>query len=109
MDTQNNEINSLLRETIQRYFSPASQVLSIDSHRINMGLQAVDLSRHKVKFQEGSKESTVSLITKKSYANGTTCTVTITSSISQCTLHCCLRFGYGYSLACLHSRRRLYN
>lgn len=59
------KVYNLICETVKRFISPTAQVLSMDSKPINIGLQAVDLFRHKVLVKEHNVEEQVSLITKK--------------------------------------------
>lgn len=64
MKPETNEILELIQESMLQFISKTAIVLEVESSPLNLGYQAVNLSRHKVLIDnEGTKEY-VSFITK---------------------------------------------
>lgn len=58
------EISDLIQKTVKQFFSETATVLDIESTPLNLGYQAVNLSRHKVLIETQSEQEYISLITK---------------------------------------------
>ncbi|XEC94195.1 phosphotransferase family protein [Paenibacillus tarimensis] len=58
-------VNELIQETIHRFISPTAKVNNIDSTPVSMGMQSVDLYRHKVRIIDHNARKDISLISKK--------------------------------------------
>lgn len=61
---QNNNLLELVQETVKKFIDPKAEVISIDSTPINMGFQAVELSRHSVQIKIVDDISKLSLVSK---------------------------------------------
>lgn len=55
----------LVHDTIQKFINPNAEVLSVESKPINMGLQAIELSRHNVQIKINGETARLSLISKR--------------------------------------------
>ncbi|WP_106768820.1 phosphotransferase family protein [Paenibacillus faecalis] len=64
MTLETNEILELIQEATKQFISETAIVLEIESTPLNMGYQAVNLSRHKVLIDDQGTQEYVSLITK---------------------------------------------
>jgi hypothetical protein len=61
---KNNTLLELMQETVNRFIDPNIDILSIESKPINMGLQAVELSRHTVQINTLGNKAELSLVSK---------------------------------------------
>ncbi|MGG3471673.1 hypothetical protein ABES02_29930, partial [Neobacillus pocheonensis] len=62
---KNNCAIELIHDTVRNFINHNAEVLSIESKPINMGLQAVELSRHNVQIKINGDAERLSLITKR--------------------------------------------
>lgn len=64
MKLEANEILELIQESAKQFISNTAMVLEMESTPLNMGYQAVGLSRHKVLIDDQGAKEYISLITK---------------------------------------------
>ncbi|WP_019913571.1 phosphotransferase [Paenibacillus sp. HW567] len=64
MNLETNEIVELIQEKTNQFISKTAMVLEVESTPLNMGYQAVGLSRHKVLIDDQGIQEYVSFITK---------------------------------------------